>query len=318
MLMSPNTKVLVTGGAGFIGSHLVEALVAGGCSVKVIDNLSTGHLSNLEKVKDQIDFVKGDIRDRDLLIAAGEGIDILFHQAAVVSVPFSVKDPVGSAMVNEIGTLNVLEAARQNGVGRVVMAGSCAVYGNQPLLPKRENMTPRPESPYALQKLTGELYADLYRRLYGVQVLCLRYFNVYGPRQDPSSPYSGVISIFMTRAAKNQPAIIYGDGRQYRDFVFVKDVVQANLLAADAGLFNSGTFNIGTGSFVRIAELWEMVAKMAGSDLQPEYREKRAGDVDESYADIHLAKQQIGFTPGFSFEEGLKQTFEWYQTEYTH
>ena len=225
-------KALVTGGAGFIGSHLVDALLSDGCQVVVLDNLSTGRLSNLEHVIDKISFHKGDIRDRETLANAVKDCEVVFHQAAMVSVPRTVEDPLGSAMINEIGTLLVLEAARKHHVKRVVLASSSAVYGDDPDLPKMEKMVVKPLSPYAVQKLTGEYYANIYYDLYGLETSCLRYFNVYGPRQDPSSPYSGVISIFMSRALSQKSPVIYGDGNQYRDFIFVNDVVRANLLAA--------------------------------------------------------------------------------------
>jgi len=225
-------KVLVTGGAGFIGSHLVDALVSSGCKVTVLDDLSTGRLSNIEHLKDNITFYKGDIRDRETLDTAVKDCDVVFHQAAMVSVPQTVGDPVGSAMVNEMGTLSVLESSRKHNVKRVVLASSSAVYGDDPQLPKRETMVSKPLSPYAVQKLTGEYYARLYNDLYGLETVCLRYFNVYGPKQDPMSPYSGVISIFMSRAVSKEAPVIYGDGKQYRDFIFVNDVVSANLLAA--------------------------------------------------------------------------------------
>ncbi len=308
-------RALVTGGAGFIGSHLVDALVAEGCKVTVLDNLSTGSLSNLEHIKDNITFCKGDIRDQETLINAAKDCDVIFHQAAVVSVSQSVDNPVESAMVNDIGTLFVLEAARKNNVRRTLLASSCAVYGDDPQLPKHENMSPKPLSPYAVQKLIGEFYARLYHGLYGLETVCLRYFNVYGPRQDPSSPYSGVISIFMTKAASKERPVIYGDGNQYRDFVFVENVVKANLLAANADADNvSGKiFNVGTGRFVRINRLWEMICLLFGLNIKPEYAPPREGDITESLASINNAKSALGFEAQYSFEKGLEITFEWYK-----
>jgi UDP-glucose 4-epimerase len=223
-----------------------------------------------------------------------------------------VDNPVDSAMVNEMGTLFVLEAARKNNVKRVVLAGSSAVYGDDPVLPKHENMNPKPQSPYAVQKLSGELYARLYLDLYGLETVSLRYFNVYGPRQNPSSPYSGVISIFMTKASSKKPPIIYGDGNQYRDFIFVKDVVRFNLLAADADKACGKIFNVGTGRFVRINKLWEIISELAGINIEPEYEQSRSGDILESVADIDCAGKTLGFKPDYSFEKGLKETFEWY------
>ena len=305
-------KALVTGGAGFIGSHLVDGLLSEGCEVTVLDNLSTGRLSNLEHIKERIMFYQGDIRDQEILIKAARDCDVIFHQAAVVSVPRTVGNPVDSAMVNEMGTLFVLEAARKNDVKRVVIAGSSAVYGDDPVLPKHENMNPKPQSPYAVQKLSGEFHARLYHNLYGVETVSLRYFNVYGPRQDPSSHYSGVISIFMNRARSKEAPVIYGDGNQYRDFIFVKDVVRFNLMAADAGKVSGKIFNVGTGRFIRINSLWEMISKLAGIDIKPEYEPPRPGDILESVADIDCAGKDLGFEPDYSFEKGLEETFEWY------
>jgi UDP-glucose 4-epimerase len=311
-------KALVTGGAGFIGSHLVEELLSEGCQVTVIDDLSTGRLSNLSHIKDRITFYKADICDQEALGKAAEDCDIIFHLAAVVSVPKTVDNPVDSAMVNEMGMIFVLEAARQNNVKRVIFASSSAVYGDAPVLPKHESMNPKPQSPYAVQKLSGEFYARLYYDLYGVETVSLRYFNVYGPRQDPSSPYSGVISIFMTRASSKKAPIIYGNGNQYRDFIFVKDVVRFNLLAADTEQANGKIFNVGTGRFIRINSLWEMISKLAGNNTQPVYKPPMSGDILESVADIDRAKKDLGFEPEYSFEKGLKETFEYYLTTNEH
>lgn len=306
-------RVLVTGGAGFIGSHLVDALLADGYDVGVVDNLSTGKRANLEHVKDRITFCEGDIRDPDTMKEMARGCSAIFHQAAVVSVPQTVEDPVGSSTVNDMGTLIVLEAARLQNVKRVVLASSCAVYGDDPEIPKHEKMVLKPQSPYAVQKLTKELHARLYTDLYGVETVCLRYFNVFGPRQDPSSPYSGVISIFMTRATENIAPIIHGDGLQYRDFVFVKDVVRANLLAATVDNAGGEVINIGTGRFVRVGQLWETVSGLAGVEIPPVFEKRRAGDIIESVADIRKAGLLLGFEPVYEFEEGLKKTFEWYR-----
>ncbi len=309
-------KALVTGGAGFIGSHLVDGLLSGGCEVTVLDDLSTGLLSNLGHIKDHITFYQGDIRDREILVKAARDCDIIFHHAAVVSVPRTVDNPVDSAMINEMGTLFVLEAARKNNVKRVVLAGSSAVYGDDPVLPKHENMNPKPQSPYAVQKLSGELYARLYLDLYRLETVSLRYFNVYGPRQEPSSPYSGVISIFMTKASSKEPPIIYGDGNQYRDFIFVKDVVRFNLLAAAADEASGKIFNVGTGRFISINRLWEIISELAGLNIEPEYEPSRPVDILESVADIDCAGKALGFEPDYSFEKGLKETFEWYMEKH--
>jgi nucleoside-diphosphate-sugar epimerase len=306
-------KALVTGGAGFIGSHLVDALLSNGCQVVVLDDLSTGHLSNLKHIVDKISFYKGDIRDREALDTAVKGCDAIFHLAAMVSVPQTVENPVDSAIVNEIGTLTVLESARRHNVKRVVLASSCAVYGDDPKQPKNENMISKPLSPYAVQKLTGEHYARLYNNLYGLETCCLRYFNVYGPRQAPTSPYSGVISIFMSKAVSKEAPIIYGSGNQYRDFVFVDDVVKANLLAAIAEGANGEVFNIGSGKYVTINKLWEMTCNLCSLNIKPEYKPPRDGDIVESVASISHAKSVLGFNPEYSFEECLKITFDWYK-----
>ncbi len=301
----------MTGGAGFIGAHLVEALVADRNQVTVIDNLSSGKLSNLDNVKDRIDFIRGDIRERELLEKAARGCRYIFHLAAVVSVTATVTDPVGSARVNELGTLEVLEAARKCEIRRVILSSSSAVYGDDPRLPKQEQMPPRPKSPYAVQKLVNEHYAALYNDLYGVETVCLRYFNVYGPRQDPSSPYSGVISIFMKQAADKKPPVIYGDGGQTRDFVFVTDVVRANLLAAGAPSAAGDILNIGTGKSISITELWNLVAGIAGVGLKPEYQPPRSGDIRHSVADIGRAARSVGYRPEVDLASGLAETYKW-------
>jgi len=307
-------KALVTGGAGFIGSHLAEALVAGKCKVTVLDNLSSGSLANLEPLKDRITFHRGDIRQRDILEEAAEGCDVIFHLAAVVSVPQTVANPVEAAEVNDIGTLRVFEAARARNVPRIVFSSSCAVYGDDPLLPKTEIMNPKPTSPYAVQKLSAEHYGRIYSELFGLESVSLRYFNVFGPRQDPSSPYSGVISIFMTRALSNQAPVIYGDGNQSRDFVYVKDVVNANLLAAAVKGPQGSIFNIGTGFQVRINRLWELIASMSGHPkLEPIYESARDGDIRHSYAGMDYTKSKLKFNPEFSLEQGLDITLAWYR-----
>lgn len=309
----PFKLALVTGGAGFIGSHLVEALVGGGCAVLVLDDLSTGRLANLADVRDRIRFQEGDVRDARQVEHIAQGCDVVFHQAAVVSVPKSVEDPVASATVNEMGTLHVLEAARKHAVKRVVLASSCAVFGNDPRIPKTEDSVISPESPYALQKRVAERYAELYWKLYGTETACLRYFNVYGPRQDPSSPYSGVISIFMTQAAAGTEPVIYGDGNQTRDFVFVKDIVNANLLAATQAGAAGRVFNIGTGNAVTINRLWESICRLAGCRIPPRYEAPRQGDIVASVAGIDAAKRMLGFKPECSFEQGLSATYRWYR-----
>ena len=310
----PFKNALVTGGAGFIGSHLVEALIATGCKVAVLDNLSSGKTANLKHLAGQISFFQEDIRNRKVLADAIEGCEVVFHLAAVVSVPQTVENPIDSAAVNDSGTLYVLEAARQKSVKRIVFSSSCAVYGDDPRLPKRENMAPRPLSPYAAQKLAAEYYARVYYDLYGLETAVLRYFNVYGPRQDPSSPYSGVISIFMTKALQNQAAVIYGNGDQSRDFIYVQDVVKANLLAATAENAAGRVMNIGSARAVRINQLWQTICSLSGRRLEPRHVRKRPGDINESLAAMETAKDLLDFECEVSLEEGLERTFEWYRS----
>ncbi|MFO7713865.1 SDR family oxidoreductase [Desulfosarcina sp.] len=312
--MQPISRALVTGGAGFIGSHLVEQLAASGCRVTVLDNLSTGHRHNIVGLGDRIEFVEGDIRDADLLDHVTKGCEVVFHQAAVVSVSQTVQDPAFSCEVNDLGTVRVLDASRRNGVRRVVMASSSAVYGDDPRLPKTEDMTPKPLSPYAVQKLAGEFYAAVFGGLYGLETVCLRYFNVFGPRQDPSSPYSGVISIFMAKAVSGQVPTIYGDGGQSRDFIYVKDVVRANLLAASEAAANGRVFNVGTGSFIRICDLWEMIGALSNVKISPVFGPPRAGDIRESVSDIGRIGGLLGFSPRVALRQGLIDTLAWYRS----
>lgn len=304
---------LITGGAGFIGSHIADALVSAGCEVRVIDNLTSGHLENLAHLGNRVTFIEGDIRDADVLEQAADGCDVIFHEAAVVSVTRTVEAPVETASVNDMGTLQVLDTARRKGVRRVVLASSSAVYGDDPVMPKNEDMRPKPMSPYAVQKLTGEYYARLYHELYGLETVCLRYFNVYGPRQDPSSPYSGVISIFMTRAFSGEPPVVYGDGEQCRDFVFVSDVVQANLLAGNLPGSSGMVFNVGTGTAMTVNDLWRGITQRAGIDVEPAYAPPRAGDIRESLSSIERAGSILGFQPAYDFERGIASTMAWYQ-----
>ena len=307
-------KALVTGGAGFIGSHLVDALRSAGCQVAVLDNLSSGNLSNLESVRTAISFYQDDIKSLDALEQAAAGCDVIFHMAAVVAVQQTIDDPLESTLVNDIGTLNVLEAARKKNVARVVLASSCAVYGDDPRLPKDESMTPMPASPYAVHKLSAEHYFRVYSNLFGIQTACLRFFNVFGPRQDPSSPYSGVISIFMKRAAARQSPSIFGDGNQTRDFIYVKDVVNALLLAASTDREPGGdVFNIGSGSQVTINRLWELIASISDQPMTPEYLPARPGDILHSVGNIDKARTQLGFVSQTPLERGLELTLEWYR-----
>ena len=309
----PFKTALVTGGAGFIGSHLVEALISAGCRVAVLDNLSTGNFANLKHLDGKFSFFQDDIRNQKALYAAAEDCQVIFHLAAVVSVPQTIEDPIESAEINELGSLSVFETAMKKKVQRVVFSSSCAVYGDDPRLPKLEDMAPNPLSPYAVQKLAAEYYAQMFYDLHGLETAVLRYFNVYGPRQDPSSPYSGVISIFMSKALLNDPAVIYGDGNQSRDFIYVRDVVKANLLAATAKNASGQVMNIGSGRAVRINELWQAICALCGRSLGPRYASKRPGDIFESLAGVETAKELLDFECEVSFEKGLESTFEWYR-----
>jgi nucleoside-diphosphate-sugar epimerase len=306
-------SALVTGGAGFIGSHLTQALAAGGCRVTVLDDLSSGHVSNLEAVASRIRFIRGSICDWRLVEEAAAGCEAVFHLAAVVSVPKTAADPLGSAAINETGSLNVLEAARRARARRFVFASSSAVYGDDPALPKREDMALRPMTPYAVQKLAVEYHARVYTDLFGLETVCLRFFNVYGPRQDPSSPYSGVISIFMTKALDGATPVIYGDGAQSRDFVFVQDVVQALLLAAQTASASGSIFNVGMGCAVSVNDLWANVSRLGGTTASPAYGPPRPGDIRHSVASIDQARDRLGYAPRLSLAEGLATTFAWYR-----
>ncbi len=300
-------KYVVTGGCGFIGSHIVEALSEAGHSVVVVDNLSSGHERNLAHIGGEVKLVKGDVRDPALLATAMVGADYVFHEAALVSVFDSVERPGDNHDINITGTLNVLQAARRAGVKRVVMASSAANYGNAPELPKREDMKPEPESPYALAKVAGEYYMRSFHTLYGLETVSLRYFNVYGPRQDPSSMYSGVISRFMDLVRNGKTPVIFGDGMQTRDFVFVKDVVQANLLAMRSERVGHGeAFNVATGSQTSLLQLLDAIARLFGRDVRPEFQPARAGDIRDSFADISRARSMLGYEPLFSISEGLR------------
>jgi UDP-glucose 4-epimerase len=313
-MIVPFRRAVVTGGAGFIGSHLVEALLLGGCHVTVLDDLSTGNERNLPASAGQLRFIRGDIRDGRAVDKAMAGCELVFHLAAVVSVPKTTQDPIGSAEVNEAGSLNVLEAARRAGARRLVFASSSAVYGDDPRLPKREDMEPKPLTPYAAQKLAVEYHARVYSGLYGLPCVSLRFFNVFGPRQDPSSPYSGVISLFMTKALSGEAPVIYGDGRQSRDFVFVGDVVRALIGAATSPSASGRVFNVGTGRSVTINALWEAVAALSGSTAKPVHQPPRSGDVPQSLSAIDAARKALDFAPGLSLEKGLETTIAWYRS----
>jgi UDP-glucose 4-epimerase len=305
---------VVTGGAGFIGSAITRRLLAEGASrVVVIDNLLSGRESNLEEIRSRIEFERADIRNYQEIAPLLRGAAVVFHEAAIPSVPRSIDDPVPSHDVNIDGTFNVLRAAREGDVGRVVYAASSSAYGDTEVLPKVENMTPRPKSPYALQKLVGEYYCNIFAGVYGLETVALRYFNVYGPRQDPSSPYSGVLSLFMTAALNRTAPKIFGDGEQSRDFTYVEDVAELNLKAARAPAVSGRVYNGGNGGRITLNQAWALLQKLEGIEIPAIYGPPRAGDVRDSQADTTLAVRELGHAPRFSFEEGMKRTLEWYR-----
>ena len=307
---------LVTGGAGFIGSHLTEELVRRGHAVRVADSLVTGKRSNLDHIP-SAEFREGDLANLDFAREVVEGCDYVLHQAAIPSVPRSVKDPITSNRANVDATLSVLVAARDAGARRVVFAGSSSAYGNTPTLPKREDMPANPLSPYALQKVVAEQYLQMFTSLYGLETVSIRYFNVFGPRQDPSSPYSGVISVFATALLENRPPTIYGDGGQTRDFTYVANVVDGVLRACEAPAAAGQVINVATGGRISLNELFKEMKKIVGAGVEPIYMEERPGDVRDSQADIRKAREILGYEPTVSFEEGLKTTIEWYRTAQT-
>jgi UDP-glucose 4-epimerase len=309
------SRFLVTGGAGFIGSALVRGLLAHGAKkVVVVDNLLTGHERNLDEVRGNFDFHRIDIRDYDALRRAMEGIDIVFHEAAIPSVPRSIHDPVPSHEVNINGTFNVLQAAKEAGVRRVIYAASSSAYGDTEELPKTETMLPRPKSPYAAQKLMGEQYMSVWTSCFGLETVSLRYFNVYGPRQDPGSLYSGVLSLFMTAILNRQAPTIFGDGEQSRDFTFVEDVVALNIKASEAPSTVSGRmYNAGNGRRITLNQAWALLEKIDGVRIAPTYGPARAGDVRDSQADTTSACRDLGHDPKFTFEQGMRSTLNWYR-----
>ena len=305
-------NVVVTGGAGFIGSNLVRALV-GENEVVVIDDLSTGNPENIRGLIDNqsIMVVEGSITDLDLLNKTFKNVDYVFHEAAIPSVPRSVKDPIESNYANVNGTLNVLVAARDSGVEKVVYASSSSVYGDTPVLPKKEDMKPSPLSPYAVSKLVGEYYCQVFTEVYGLSTASLRYFNVYGPRQDPLSEYAAVIPIFISQVLNDDCPVIFGDGSQTRDFTFIRDVVNVNILAMKSKV--SGVFNIAGGKRISINELAKLVMKIIGRNLDIVYEDSRPGDIMHSLADISKAKEKIGYEQRFDLTKGLEETLKWFQ-----
>jgi nucleoside-diphosphate-sugar epimerase len=310
-------RYLVTGGAGFIGSNTVDELVRRGHSVVVLDDLSSGKEENLAEIRSKITFVKGSITDLEAVQKAMLQAEYVIHLAARTSVPRSVKDPLDTNRINVEGTLNVLVAARDNKVKRVVFAASSSAYGETPTLPKTESMQPQPISPYGVSKYVGELYAQTFGRCYGLENVCLRYFNIFGPRQDPDSPYSGVLSRFSAAFLDEQPPVIYGDGEQTRDFTFVENAVQANLLACEAPTASGGIFNIGTGARISLNQTLELFRRISGKQLEAKYDSPREGDIRDSQADISKARQVLGYEPAVQFEEGLERTFAWYLLHHT-
>jgi UDP-N-acetylglucosamine/UDP-N-acetyl-alpha-D-glucosaminouronate 4-epimerase len=312
--MSSRMSFLVTGGAGFIGSHLAEELIRRGHAVRVADSLITGKRGNLQHLP-QVEFLEGDLADLDTARRAVEGVDYVLHQAAIPSVPRSVKDPITSNRANVDASINVLVAARDARVKRLVYAGSSSAYGDTPTLPKREDMPTNPLSPYALQKLVAEQYCQLFTRLYGLETVTIRYFNVFGPRQDPGSPYSGVISLFSTALLDGRQPVIYGDGEQTRDFTYVANVVDGVLRACDAPQASGEVINVATGGRISLNELLRTMNRIVGTDVEAVYEEPRAGDVRDSQADISKAKRLLGYMPTVALEEGLRKTLDWCRAE---
>jgi len=305
---------LVTGGAGFIGSHIASALVQQGDKVRVFDNLSTGSLENLAHLDGKVEFVQGDLRNREEVEAAVKGIDIIYHQAALASVPRSVAQPMDTHATCVTGTLNVLDCARLADVQRVIYAGSSSAYGDQPFSSKREQDLPAPLSPYAAAKFAGESYCRAFTATYGLETVVIRYFNVFGPRQDPNSEYSAVIPIFVTAMLAGKEPTIYGDGKQSRDFTYIDNVVQGNLAAATAPAASGKVFNVACGSQFTLLDLVDAINQVLGTNIEPKFAEARKGDVRESLADITAARETLGYEPSVDFNEGLLRSIEYYRS----
>ncbi len=306
---------LITGGAGFIGSNIAKKLVEEGESVRVIDNFSTGKKENISGISGKIDILDGDIRDGDTVSKAVRDMDFIIHQAALPSVPRSVKDPLSSNGVNITGTLNLLNAAKGAKIKRFVYASSSSVYGDTPVLPKREDMTPNPQSPYAVTKLTGEYYCSVFYKVYGLPTVSLRYFNVFGPNQDPQSQYAAVIPRFITAILNQSSPVVYGDGEQSRDFTFIENVVEANLLSCRNDNASGKIFNIACGDRYTINTLLKELYSLSGKKVEPVYSQPRSGDIKHSHADISRARDIIGYKPGVDFREGLRGTVEWFKNK---
>jgi nucleoside-diphosphate-sugar epimerase len=311
-------RYLITGVAGFIGSSLARAVLAQGDQVRGIDNLSTGNRENLAEIADRVDFREADLLDLDAVHSACKDVDYIFHEAAIPSVPKSVLDPLGSNRANVDATVNVLVAARDAKVKRVIYAASSSAYGDTPTLPKREDMPPNPISPYAVAKLASEYYMTSFYRCYGLETVCLRYFNIFGPRQDPNSPYSGVLAKFITQMLKGETPTILGDGRQSRDFTYIDNAVNANLLACKApGSEVAGNvFNVATGRRVNLNETFKILKQVIGFPGEAKYGPERGGDVKHSLADMTRAEKHLGYKPSVSFEDGLRKTIDWYRSRY--
>jgi nucleoside-diphosphate-sugar epimerase len=307
-------RYLVTGGAGFIGSNTVDELVRRGHSVVVLDDLSSGKEENLADIRTKITFMKGSITDIEVLRKAMHEAEYVLHLAARTSVPRSVKDPIETNKINIDGTLNVLVAARDVKVKRVVFAASSSAYGETPTLPKVETMQPQPISPYGVTKFVGELYAQTFGRCYGLENVSLRYFNIFGPRQDPSSPYSGVLAKFCTSFLEETQPVVFGDGEQTRDFTYVDNAVHANLLACEAPNVSGRVFNVGTGGRTSLNQVLQALGEISGKRLEGKYDPPRDGDIRDSQADISEAREYLGYEPQVSFEEGLRKTFDWYRS----
>jgi nucleoside-diphosphate-sugar epimerase len=309
------SRFLITGGAGFIGSALARGLLSQGSDrVVIVDNLFSGHERNIDEIRGAIDFKNIDIRDYDALKAAMEGVDIVFHEAAIPSVPRSINEPIPSHDVNINGTFNVLRAAKEAGVRRVIYAASSSAYGDSLVLPKMETMPTNPKSPYAAQKLLGEYYMSLWHSCFGLETISLRYFNVFGPRQDPSSPYSGVLSLFMTAILERRAPTMFGDGEHSRDFTYVEDVVALNIKAAQAPYSVCGRmYNGGNGGRVTLNEAWNLLQEIEGVKIPARYGPPRAGDVKDSQADVTDARQYLGHDPQYTFEQGMRATLDWYR-----
>ncbi|NOX36394.1 MAG: SDR family oxidoreductase [Calditrichaeota bacterium] len=309
-------RYLVTGGAGFVGSNLVEELLNRGHQVRVLDNFSTGFRENLTEFADRIELIEGDLRSYHIVREAVDGVDFILHQGALPSVPRSIQDPVTSNEVNVGGTLNILHAAVDAKVKRVVFASSSSIYGDSPTLPKQEDMAPNPLSPYAVSKLAGEKYCQVFSRIYGLHTVALRYFNVFGPRQNPNSQYSAVIPKFIKAILNDEPPVIYGDGEQSRDFTFVKNVVEANILATEVDCPPGIVMNCAAHQRITLNELVRTINQILGKNIQPIYTDPRPGDIKHSFADITRIQETLGYEPFILFEDGLRMTIDWYRMKY--